>query len=95
MVTNPETVVVIGVHRQLLIEMVEAKEHGSSEGFLRLFLVYLFKRKHSLESYLQRDVQNGRRPISNLFDTLNSYEEIDALFRKLADRIIDTSDMEL
>lgn len=44
---------------------------------------------------LQQDIQKGHRSLQNACDTLSSYEELDTIFRSLADHIFDTSDIEI
>ena len=88
-------VVVVGVHKELLRNIPRAKatkEHGENPGPL---FVYLYMRKDKLEKCLNRDVQKGRREASNARAALSDYEELDGIFRRVADYIIDTSALEI
>lgn len=88
-------VIVVSVHMDMLREMSAAKGRGRSEEFSKMLFVYLYKDKVRLERHLEEDVQRGFRKIDNKQATLTTYEELDGIFRVLADHIIDSTEMDI
>lgn len=86
----------ISVHRRLLEEIAEAKKFCGKEDPLRGFLfTYLYVTKGELCKRLEGQVclEPEHRSPCNMSSALNTFGEYDAIFRQVADHIVDTSDM--
>ncbi len=66
-----------------------------SEEFSRLLFVYLYKDKATLQAHLSRDIQDGCRKEDNKQAALSTYEVLDATFRRMADKVVDTTGMNI
>lgn len=94
--TSEQDILAISVHEQMLSEMAQAKEKGDNkELFSRVFFVYLYSSKEKLRERLEEQRDKHIRDQDNVEATLNSYERLDQIFRKIANYTVDTADKDI
>jgi shikimate kinase len=91
-VNSSSPIITVSVHKVGLKGMARIKGTGVDERYSKILFVYLFCAKAVLEQRLRGQCRT-ERDLGSIDGTLNDFDEMNRVFRELADVVIDTTEM--